>query len=297
MRTLAQRRRRVNARWGLCATLLLAAILWAAPARANVDFQVDAASAGPAAACDPIAGESYGTLSIVGSPTDRPAEVHADLNLALRSYEVTSAPLFLVEYGPTDDPRAPQLRDFFWSRRLPSFSRAYQVYDWDWPTNSRGSLITDWDVTMGGMPAVAGETLHVPGSGYDIGQGYEVMVLYAAENRITLKYTREDNVVVGYTLHVEGICVEPNLLALYRSMNNGGRGQLPALRARQAFGRAVGGEVGVAIRDSGAFMDPRSRNDWWIGVPNPRRVFVPLGLRNSALLLARQDVDSDQREP
>ena len=279
MRTLAQRAWRVNARRGLFATLLLVAVICGGPAGASGAGQADQPTlygeAPAAAACDPIAGESYGTLSIEGPSADRPAEVHADLNLALRGYEVTSAPLILVEHGPTDDPLAPQLRDLFWSRRLPIFSRAHRVYDWNWDTNSRGPLITDWDVTLAGMPALPGETLHVPGSGYDIGGGYEVMVLYAAENRITLKYTREDNVVVGYTLHLEGICVEPNLLALYRTMNNAGRGQLPALRARQAFGRAASGEVSVVIRDSGAFMDPRSRNDWWIGVPDPARVFLP----------------------
>jgi hypothetical protein len=192
--------------------------------------------------------------------------VHADLNLALRSYEITSAPLILVAYGPTDDSRAPQLRNLFANGSFRGFSRAYRVYDWDWSTNSRGLLIDDWPVTLAGFPAVPGETLHVPGSGYEIGSGYEVLVLYATENRITLKYTREDNVVYGYTLHVEGVCVEPKLLALYRNMNAAGRHDLPALRARQAFGRAIGGEVGAAIRDTGAFMDPRSRNDWWIGV-------------------------------
>jgi hypothetical protein len=263
----------------LFATLLLLAVICGGTAGASGAAQIDQPTlfgeAPAAAVCEPITGESYGTLSIVGPPTDRPAEVHADLNLALRGYEVTSASLFLLEYGPTDDPLAPQLRDLFWRRRPPSFSQAYRVHDWNWDTNSRGPLITDWDVTMVAMPAHPGETLHVPGSGYDIGGGYEVMVLYAAENRITLKYTREDNVVVGYTLHLEGICVEPNLLALYRTMNNAGRGQLPALRARQAFGRATSGEVSVVIRDSGAFMDPRSRNDWWIGVPDPARVFLP----------------------
>jgi hypothetical protein len=264
---------------------LLAAVVCALPgsgpaSAAALDGQPGSSGEAPAAvACDPIAGESYGSLTIEGDPTDRPAEEHADLNLALRGYEGTRAPLFLVEWGPNDDPAAPQLRDLFWNRRLPSFSRAYQVYEWDWPNNCRGSLITDWGVTMAAMPAVPGETLHVPGSGYTIGSGYEVLVLYAAEDRITLKYTREDNVVVGYTLHLEGICVEPSLLALYRARNVAGREQLPALRARQAFGRAVGGEVGVVIRDSGAFMDPRSRNDWWIGVPDPVRVFLPLADR------------------
>jgi hypothetical protein len=260
--------------WMAAVVLSVATCGWPAVVRAQDTAPADVA-------CEPIAGESYGTLSIAGPPTDRPAELHADLNLALRGYELTSAPLILVAYGLTDDPKAPQLRDLFWSRRLPLFSRAYRVYEWNWSTNSRGSLIDDWAATLVDMPAVSGETLHVPGSGYDLGGGYEVMVLFAAEDRITLKYTREDSVVVGYALHLERICVEPNLLALYHSMDAAGRAKLPALRARQAFGRAAGTEVGVAIRDSGAFMDPRSRNDWWIGVPDPRRAFIPLLLRGS----------------
>jgi hypothetical protein len=278
MRTLAQVARRVNAQRGLFAALLLLAVIRPGPAAASnaADIYLPIVFGKPLApsACDPIAGESYGTLDVNGKPTDRPAEEHADLNLALRSYEVTDAPLVLWEYGPTDDSRAPQLRYLFSNGSFRGFSRAYRVYDWDWPSNSRGLLIDDWPVTLAGMPATAGEALHVPGSGYEIGSGYEVLVLYATENRITLKYTREDNVVYGYTLHVEGVCVEPHLLALYRSMNAAGRGNLPALRARQAFGRAIGGEVGVAIRDTGAFMDPRSRNDWWIGVTG---VVEPVG--------------------
>jgi hypothetical protein len=276
VRTLAQRGWRVNAWRGLFAVLLALMVWGGALQESDAAIRLQQVPVrGEALGCEPIVGESYGTLTILGEPTDRPAEEHADLNLALRGYEVTTAPLFLVEYGPTDDPLAPQLRDLFANRRLPSFSRAYRVYGWDWDTNSRGPLITDWDVTMAGMSALPGETLHVPGSGYEIGSGYEVLVLYAAENRITLKYTREDNVVLGYTLHLEGICVEPNLLALYRAMNAAGRAKLPALRARQAFGRAVGGDVGAVIRDTGRFMDPRSRNDWWIGVPDPARVFLP----------------------
>ncbi len=90
-------------------------------------------------------------------------------------------------------------------------------------------------------------------------------MLYAAPDRITLKYTRNDNVVQGYTLHVEGLCVDPPLLNLYRSRNAAGRGQLPALQPGQAFARAAGATVGVAIRDSGTFMDPRSCKDWWRG--------------------------------
>jgi len=90
-------------------------------------------------------------------------------------------------------------------------------------------------------------------------------VLYVAPTRVTLKYTADDNVVEGYTLHVENVCVDPALLALYEASEAGGRSRLPALRPGQPFARALGSEIGIAIRDRGSFMDPRSRKDWWQG--------------------------------
>ena len=39
--------------------------------------------------CQPVPGAAYGTLSVNGPPTDRPAEQHADLNLSMRGYEIT----------------------------------------------------------------------------------------------------------------------------------------------------------------------------------------------------------------
>lgn len=90
-------------------------------------------------------------------------------------------------------------------------------------------------------------------------------MLYADSNRITLKYTGEDSVVSGYALHIEGVCVEPKLLALYNQMNGAGRRQLPALKPFQPLGRARGVEIQVTIRDTGKFMDPRVRKDWWRG--------------------------------
>lgn len=218
-----------------------------------------------AGGCRPIPDEEYDTLDVTGPPTDRPAEEHADLSLALRGYEATNAFLGLVDYGGAGDPKAPQLRGLFADGRTPTFTTVYQVYDWDWGCNCRGPLLTVWDVTLAGMGTAPGETIHAPSSGYEIGGGYEVLVLYAAQERITLKYTPHDNVVAGYTLHVENVCVEPRLLALYRAWNTAGRGELPALKAGQAFGRALGWEIGTAIRDSGTFMDPRSQKDWWQG--------------------------------
>jgi hypothetical protein len=215
--------------------------------------------------CQPIPGESYGDFPVNGDPTTPPAEEHPDLNLALRGYEITDAYKGLVDYSGGSDPNAPQLPGLFADNRTATFSTVYQVYGWDWGSNRRGALITDPEVTMAGLAVTPGETIHVPDSGYTIGGGYEVFVLYATSDRITLKYTPDDHVIWGYTLHVENICIEPSLLALYQSWNNAGRGHLPALRAGQAFGRAHDSEIGVIIRDNGAFMDPRSRKDWWQG--------------------------------
>jgi len=219
--------------------------------------------AGQLASCAPIPGVQYSTLDVDGPPTDRPAEQHADLNLALRGYDATDAYRGLVDYGGNDDPKAPQLDSLFAEPRVPTFAGVYQVYDWSWDCNCRGELLTQYEVTLAGMAVAPGEVLSLPDSGYNISSGYEALVLYASEERITLKYTREDNVVRGYTLHIENVCVEPGLLVLYREMNEAGRVRLPALRTLQPFGRALGSEIGVAIRDAGTFMDPRSRRDWW----------------------------------
>jgi hypothetical protein len=221
-----------------------------------------------AAVCPALPNEAYGTVAPLSPPTDRPAETHADLNLALRGYTNTVAYLGLVDLDIPTDPGAPQLPGLFTDKRTPAFRAAYQVFDWDWKCNCRAAAIANPPVTLAGLVTTRGETIRVPTSGYAIGKlpdGYMVMVLYASTNRITLKYTREDNVILGYTLHLENICVEPNLLALYRASNASGRARLPALYADQGIGTARGDELGVAIRDTGSFMDPRSRKDWWQG--------------------------------
>jgi hypothetical protein len=123
------------------------------------------------------------------------------------------------------------------------------------------------------MQTTPGEILHTPTSGYNIGGGMEVIVLFADEDTVALKYARQDSAgAPGYTVHVDNICTDPNLLALYDQLDdpNGPRYifpntsyDLPTLYEGQPLGTARGTEIVVAIVDTGTFMDTRSCNEWW----------------------------------
>ncbi len=216
----------------------------------------------------PAPGAPYGTVAVLSAPANPPAAINPDINLAMRGYTATIGTLGLIDIPSTVDANAPQLYRLFADNRVPVFQAVYQVYDWNWSNNSGGAPNANPPVTLAGFQVAPGEPICAPGSGYNIGftpTGYAMMVLYASANRITLKYTREDNVVYGYTLHIENINVDPDLLSLYQAMNAAGRGRLPALFAGQPIGTAITTELGVAIRDTGSFMDPRSHYDWWQG--------------------------------
>ena len=217
--------------------------------------------------CQPIPGASYEVIPVPGPHPSIPASQHPDLNLAVRGYIVNpNAYLGLVDYGGGSDPAAPQLYGLFSDERVPEFVRGYRVYDWDWDNNRRGEPITTWDVTLLGMRTTPGELIYLPYFGLDIYQGrFHALVLYAEETRLTLVNMRQDTVAYGYALHLEDICVDPNLVALYREWDARGRDYLPALSNRQPFATASGNEIKVAVRDTGSFMDPRSRKDWWQG--------------------------------
>jgi hypothetical protein len=219
--------------------------------------------------CPPRRGGSFSSLTIEGAPSNRPARSHADLNLRLRGWVASDGYDGLVDSPGELDPAAPQLAGLIPGRLAPGlrFSSVWRVRDWNWEADQQGSPLRSWPVTMAGFSTVPGEALVLPPSGYDIGSGFDALVLYAAADQLTVKYTREDNVIEGYTLHVEQLCVDPGLVARYDSLNAQGRRRLPALAAGQPFGTAGGEEVLAAIRDSGAFMDPRIRKDWWTGFP------------------------------
>ena len=240
-------------------------------------------SSPPPFACPTASTNSYASGTATQYDLDnpvRPAQAHADKNLALRGYTPnTDAGLRreLVNYGTDDPTRPPQFATLFQPVRVPPLSSFYRVHDWNWSPSpapgTRGAPLTTWPVTALGLQVTPGETLQVPVSGYDIGQGYEVIVLYADERRVALRYAREDSAGArGYTVHIDGLCTDPNLLALYAGLDapTGPRYRypspnypLPVLPAGKPLGVARGSEVVVAIVDTGSFMDPRSCNEWW----------------------------------
>lgn len=215
-------------------------------------------------ACQPINGASYGKLTAL-SPCGCDPATHGDMNLLLRKWKAVSATKGLVSVGGATDDKAPQLYTLFVDERVPQFSNVYQVEQWDWGCNCPKGYITSPEVTLAGMATALNEVIRAPKSGYDVGGGNTAIVIHAAKNTITLKYTGEDNVVQGYTIHLAGICVEPTLQALYDQCHAAGRKELPALKSKQALGRAIAAEIQVSIRDTGSWMDPRVKKDWWQG--------------------------------
>lgn len=218
---------------------------------------------------EPTPGPTFDAIPVSGPPVDRPAEVNGDVNLALRGYVETAQFADLIDVGGDTDPDAPQLSALFTPQRRPAFQVVYQVHQWDWGCGDigcRGAPIAYPEVTMVGVATTPGEPITIPSRNADIYQGvYIAMVIYAAPDRITLKYTREDSPVFGYMVHLEGVTVEPTLVALYNQLNAAGRGSLPALRNGERLGNAAAEVMGVVVRDTGSFMDPRSRKDWWRG--------------------------------
>ncbi|MCB9149866.1 MAG: SH3 domain-containing protein [Caldilineaceae bacterium] len=217
--------------------------------------------------CPTQSDRQYTAIDMAGVDYTHADYAHGDLNLTLRGSAPTNAALNLVDISGPADSNAPRLNGLFADGRVPTFTSTHQVYDWNWGCGGdgcRGDLLSKRENTLAGMATAPGEEIRIPTRQQQIfGGGYMAAVLYAEPTRLTLNYTREGTAAVGYTVHLENLCVDPNLLALYRSSNAGGRHQLPALHNGDVVGIAADGELRVSIRDNGEFMDPRSRKDWW----------------------------------
>lgn len=234
-----------------------------------------------AEACATTSSNSYSSGVAFQQDSDnpvRPAYNHADKNIALRGYvaNTDSGLADLVDNGVGDPTQPPQFATFFSPNQVPPFSTFLKVHQWDWASSPepgmRGGPINSPAVTALAFDLPTGTPLHVPTSGYDIGSGMEVIIIYADEDTVTLHYTREDSAAKGYTVHVDQICTDPNLLSLYNSLDQAegpryqypnGSYTLPQLPAGQTFGTTSGSDMVVAIVDTGAYIDPRSCNNWW----------------------------------
>jgi len=102
----------------------------------------------------------FETIPIGSAPADRPGPQHADLNLSLRGYSLTSAATGLVDYNGGTDPNAPQLAGLFQPNQFPGISAVYRVNNWVWSPypdpGQVGSPITSPPVTLIEFPTSFG---------------------------------------------------------------------------------------------------------------------------------------------
>lgn len=223
--------------------------------------------------CNLTSGESFGMVGAEGVyKSNRVTDVNADFRLSLLGFVPSDVALVLVAYNGEADPGAPKFSALFEPARAPVFVRAYQRFEWLWnedapaPYGARGGVNAQWPATVIDIATTPGEGVHVPQRGAQIGGGFNAMVLFASEDELTLAFHRQDGVSDGYVTHILGLCVDPNLVALYRAQLSGGRratNSLPGVRSGQRVGVASGASLTIAVRDRGVFMDPRSRKDWW----------------------------------
>jgi hypothetical protein len=199
----------------------------------------------------------YSLIPIDGERDQRPGEEHGDLNLKLRGWEAINVDQSLVELeGSGIDPDAPTFKNIL----EPNIIATYTVHNWDWGCNCPGELLTNEGIVLIGIKTTPGEPIFIPKKDQDIfGGNYYAMVLYASEDSLTFVYSRSPNVVKGYTVHYQGLHVDPNLLKLYGESKGN---ELPGLTLDTPVGVASD-ELIVAIRDNGKFLDARSLRDWW----------------------------------
>jgi len=246
---------------------------WQGPSGSNLPTSSPVDYSGPAPQLQSV-GQSTPNQSLTGQQSA--AADNPEINISLRGWDKVANPsagdLTLQDYDHPIDPGAPQFTGLIKGNPYPTFTNLYKMKTL--ASDAPGSSSSWADITMVGFGTQQGQEILLPPSGYDIGGGYQAIVLYADKDSLTLKYTREDDIVNGYTLHLENLAVNPEILALYNQANASGRSQLPALSAFQLLGTALGNELLVAIRDTGAFMDPRWVKDWWqklvqAGIPLP----------------------------
>ncbi len=143
------------------------------------------------------------------------------------------------------------------------------------------------------IPTEPGGEVKVPQTGYDIGGGYEAMVVFAEADRVTLHIGLHEYFVGsgnnncnggkcsgGYWIYVKDICVDEQILTAYNSVKGAQEAagadknpiRLPMVRPGQVLGKATGTSVVVGVRDNGPFIST-FKPVYWQGVPE--RTFNP----------------------
>ncbi len=196
--------------------------------------------------------------------------------------------------GPTD-PNAPRIYSLFpnGTQTNVSISNIYQVNDWNWDTKTRGAPmqsdggVTNLGATMVGFNQPSGVPVLVPQANYDIGDGYQAVLMYATKDSAVIKYTPSD--FLGddrgyYMIHLENFSVDPSILMAYDQARADGK--LVWLGAGQQLGLTAG-ELLVAMRDSGSFMDLRIIKDWWQNPLNKPS--------NKQLLIRKSEVSLEEK--
>ncbi len=228
-----------------------------------------------AAGCPTTSSENYALIPIDGAPYKNNAitDNNADFRLLLLGYSPFDAPRSLIDLTGGADPGAPKISGVFDPPRQPEIAATYKRNDWNWdeaaapPYGSRGGVNNDPEapVAVVDFRTNGGERVKLPTRGAEIFTGAMAMVVFASENELAAVYYRQDNVALGYMVHLANFCVDPNLVAAYRAQLNGGKrstNQLPGVRNGQSVGTSTG-ILTLAIRDRARFYDPRSRKDWW----------------------------------
>lgn len=128
--------------------------------------------------------------------------------------------------------------------------------------------------------------IKVPNTGYDIGGGYEAMVVFTSSNRISLHIGRHEYFTGtktcangqtcsgGYWIYIKGICVDQQIQNAYNKVKGAQESagadlnpiQLPMVRSGQILGKANGAKISIGVSDNGSFVST-SNPKFWGGVP------------------------------
>ncbi len=217
-----------------------------------------------------------------------PAAFDQDINIELRQFISVPATPNIIDFVHDTAP-APQLCALFPNSQIPAFTALYAVGITSTPAGIDNSKSVEQSPPhMTGFQTPPGQGLYTPpipsAYGYidsdEQGHNYSALVLYAGTDAngvgsLVLKYTLDDNVIFGYTIHLLGVNIDPSLQQLYNQADSSGRWYLPALTGGQVIGASSGQEFWTVIRDTGAFLDPRWYRDWWKNCPGAGPLGAP----------------------